>query len=154
MSSDKYHFRSYFSVPESLLNNFLLGLLLFVACVKAVHFRQKSFKIANSGDRDIRVMTTAEPLRSPSMATNSNGIIPHDNLNGTIVEPVSQPFDSSIFRSYLLSLLPPVLGASLEELESIFDDEFEERVSRFAAEGGAVIYVVKVRDEAEGERIL
>jgi len=98
-------------------------------------------------------MTTAEPLRSPSMATNSNGIIPHDNLNGTIVELVSQPFDSSIFRSYLLLLLPPVLGASLEELESIFDDEFEECVSRFAAEGGAVIYAMKVRDEADGEWI-
>jgi dynein heavy chain 1 len=96
-------------------------------------------------------MTTAEPLRSPSFSSSSNGIIPHDNNNGTIVEQVSQPFDSSVFRSYLLSLLPPVLGASLEELESIFDDEFDERVSRFAAEGGVVIYVVKVRDDVEGE---
>ena len=43
-----------------------------------------------------------------------------------------------------------MLGASLDELEAIFDDEFEERASRFAAEGGGVIYVVKVKDESEG----
>ena len=61
------------------------------------------------------------------------------------------PFDVSIFRSYLLSLLPPVLGAYPEELLSLFDDEFEEKVSRFAAEGGGVIYVVKVKDDTEGE---
>jgi len=96
-------------------------------------------------------MATAELLRSPTLSAPSNGIIPHDTNNGTIEPAVSQPFDSSIFRAYLLSLLPPVLGAAPEELESIFDDEFEERVARFAAEGGGVIYVVKVRDEAEGE---
>jgi hypothetical protein len=102
-------------------------------------------------------MATAEPLRSPSLSTSSNGIIPHDtpnpitntSTNGPIDQP---PFDSSVFRSYLLALLPPVLGAPPSELESIFeDDEFDERVSRFAAEGGGVIYVVKVRDEVEGE---
>jgi hypothetical protein len=72
-----------------------------------------------------------------------------NTTNGPIDQP---PFDSSVFRSYLLALLPPVLGAAPSELESIFDDdEFDERVSRFAAEGGGVIYVVKVRDEVEGE---
>jgi dynein heavy chain 1 len=103
-------------------------------------------------------MATAELLRSNSLTTGMNGLIPHDpstsnNTNGPIESSVSQsqPFDSSIFRTYLLSLLPPVLGASPEELESLFDEEFEERVSRFAAEGGGVIYVVKVRDDAEGD---
>lgn len=93
-------------------------------------------------------MTTAEPLRSPAL-TNGNG---HGPIlgDGPIAETGST-FESSIFREYLLALLPPVLGASLEELDTLFDDEFDERVSRFAAEGGAVIYVVKVRDEAEGE---
>lgn len=96
-------------------------------------------------------MTTLEPLRSPPQLTSngSNGLIPHEN---GIVEPTTiQPFDTSVFQSYLTSLLPPVLGASPDELDSIFDDEFEERVSRFAAEGGGVIYVVKVKDELEGE---
>jgi hypothetical protein len=47
----------------------------------------------------------------------------------------------------LLALLSPVLGAAPSELESIFgDDEFDECVSRFAAESGGVIYVVKVGD--------
>jgi hypothetical protein len=145
MTSEK-SFWPYLSVSESLLRNFWLGLLL-LAFGTAI----RSFGTLKPGDDgpSIRVMTTAEPLRSPSLSTNSNGIIPHDH--GAIV---SQPFDSSVFRSYLLSLLPPVLGASLQELESIFDDEFDERVSRFAAEGGVVIYVVKVRDEAEGECML
>ncbi|EGN94189.1 hypothetical protein SERLA73DRAFT_97057 [Serpula lacrymans var. lacrymans S7.3] len=88
-------------------------------------------------------MSTPEGPSTP--LTNSNGVLPHDS-------PVdASPFDTSLFRSYLLSLLPPVLGASPVELESLFDDEFDERVSRFAAEGGGVIYVVKVKDEGEAE---
>ena len=71
---------------------------------------------------------------------------PHD---GPVDAP--PPFDVSIFRSYFLSLLPPVLGAYPEELISLFDDEFEEKMSRFTAEGGGVIYVVKVKDDTEGE---
>ena len=43
-----------------------------------------------------------------------------------------------------------MLGASSDELEAIFEDDFEERASRFAAEGGGAIYVVKVKDESEG----
>jgi hypothetical protein len=84
--------------------------------------------------------TTAEPLTS----SNSNGTS-HDGP----VE-LTQPFDSSVFRSYLLALLPPVLGASQTGPESIFDEGFDERVSRFAGEGGVVVYVVKVKDEADG----
>lgn len=52
-----------------------------------------------------------------------------------------------------MSLLPPVLGALPEDFVSMFDEEFDERVTRFAAEGGGVIYVVKTRDEAEGEHL-
>jgi hypothetical protein len=75
----------------------------------------------------------------------TNGSTPHD----VSVEPTSS-FDPSIFRSYLLSLLPPVVGASTSDLQSLFDVEFDERVSRFAADGSDVIYVVKVKDEVEG----
>ncbi|OBZ78610.1 Dynein heavy chain, cytoplasmic [Grifola frondosa] len=60
-------------------------------------------------------------------------------------------FDPSLFRSYLLALLPPVIGAFPAELESIFDDEFDDRISRFAGEGGGVIYVVKQKDDAEDD---
>lgn len=146
---DMHPFSIIFTVTAGLPLNFWLGLLLLVAFRKALFLRKISpIVVVSVGEKSsTRVMTTAEPLRSPALMNNTNGAITHD---GPIAEPI-QSFDSSIFRSYLLSLLPPVLGASLEELDSIFDDEFEERVSRFAAEGGVVIYVVKVRDEVEGE---
>jgi hypothetical protein len=89
-------------------------------------------------------MSTPDAPATP--LTNSNGALPHDS-------PVDTPssFDASLFRSYLMSLLPPVLGALPEELISLFDEEFDERAARFAAEGGGVIYVVKTKDEEEGE---
>ncbi|OSX67981.1 hypothetical protein POSPLADRAFT_1176995 [Postia placenta MAD-698-R-SB12] len=90
--------------------------------------------------------TSSSPAPTNGTAhTNGNGVL-HD----TLVEP-SITFDTSIFRSYLLALLPPVLAASPIELESLFDDEFDERVSRFAGEGGGVIHVVKHKDESEDE---
>ncbi|KAF9068581.1 cytoplasmic dynein heavy chain 1 [Rhodocollybia butyracea] len=58
-------------------------------------------------------------------------------------------FDPEIFRSYLLALLPPVIGALPSDLVGIFDGEFDERVTRFAGEGGGVLYVVKLRDDEE-----
>lgn len=71
-----------------------------------------------------------------------------------VVAAASTAYDPSLFRAYLLALLPPVIGASAEELEAtLFDHEFEERVSKFSGEGGSVIYVVKVKDEVEGEFI-
>ncbi|KIM50786.1 hypothetical protein SCLCIDRAFT_1225109 [Scleroderma citrinum Foug A] len=88
-------------------------------------------------------MSTANVSPTP---TTSNGVLPHDGPVDTTPPPA---FDVSLFRSYLLSLLPPVLGASPEELVSLFDDEFEERVIRFAADGGGVMYVVKVKEESE-----
>jgi hypothetical protein len=77
----------------------------------------------------------------------TNGSTPHD---APVTVDAAAAFDTSIFRSYLLSLLPPVIGATPAELEYIFDDEFDERVSRFVAEGGASLYVVKSKDETEG----
>ncbi|KAI0292242.1 cytoplasmic dynein heavy chain 1 [Multifurca ochricompacta] len=90
---------------------------------------------------------------TPSTSTHVNGTngingtspIPHDEA------PPSSSFDPGIFRTYLLSLLPPVLGATPEEIESIFDSEFDDRVTRFANEGSGVIYVVKRKDEVEDD---
>jgi dynein heavy chain 1 len=59
-------------------------------------------------------------------------------------------FDSEIFRSYLLALLPPVIGALPSELDAVFDDEFDERVARFAADTGGSLYVVKAKEDSEG----
>jgi hypothetical protein len=83
------------------------------------------------------------------LTNGSNGIHTNGTLQDGPVEPVIT-FDPSIFRSYLHALLPPLLAVLPEELESIFDDEFDERVSRFAGEGGGTVYVVKKKDEAEG----
>lgn len=83
-------------------------------------------------------------------------LTPLTSTNGTLL-PVDGPvtpsysYDASVLRSYLLSLLPPILGSPTEDLEySLFDGEFDERVARFAAEGGGPLYVVKVKDEVEG----
>ena len=51
---------------------------------------------------------------------------------------------------YLLALLTPIIDALPSELGSLFDDEFDERVARFAAESGGVVYIVKVKGEVEG----
>ena len=80
----------------------------------------------------------------PSTLPPTNG-----SLNHQEPEPTSA-FDPEIFRSYLLSLLPPVIGAYPSDLESLFDEEFDARVARFASDTGGVIYVVKVKEESEG----
>ena len=83
----------------------------------------------------------------------TNGAL-NGNGNGDLHDGISEPaiaFDPPVFRSYLLSLLPPIFGASPEELESLFDEDFDDRCSRFAGEGGGVVYVVKKRDEQESQ---
>lgn len=80
------------------------------------------------------------------LTTNGNGDIPTDTA------PVVT-FDADVFRSYLLALLPPVIGALPEELESLFDDEFDERVARFAADSGGPLYVVKTKEESSSEGV-
>lgn len=90
---------------------------------------------------------------TPSTPTHVNGT---NGINGTMHDeaPPSSSFDSEIFRTYLFSLLPPVLGATPADIESIFDNEFDERVTRFASEGTGVIYITKRRDEVEGTSAL
>ncbi|KAI0344163.1 cytoplasmic dynein heavy chain 1 [Trametopsis cervina] len=61
------------------------------------------------------------------------------------------PFDPAIFRAYLLALLPPLIAALPEDVETLFDDDFDGRVTRFAADGGGVIYIVKKKDEVEDD---
>jgi hypothetical protein len=92
-------------------------------------------------------MAAVEPPLTPLATTN--GSTPHE-VPVTDDTPATA-FDTSIFQPYLSSLLPPLIGATPTELEYIFDDEFEERVSRFVAEGGAALYIIKSKDETEGE---
>ncbi len=84
---------------------------------------------------------TMEPPSTPPTNGHTNETPP--------VEPTVS-FDPEVFRTYLLALLPPVIGATLAELDSLFDDEFNDRVARFSSEGGGVVYVVKAKDEVEG----
>ena len=91
-------------------------------------------------------MASLEVSQPP--VTTTNGVTNGSMHDGPVEPAIS--FDPEIFRVYLLALLPPLLGATPLELEYLFDDEFEERVHKFAAEGGGTIYVVKKREEAEG----
>jgi len=85
-----------------------------------------------------------EPPLTPVPVNGTNGN--HDGL----LEPTTQ-FDISLFQSYLSALLPPVVGALPEELDDLFESsDFHETVSKFAAEGSDVIYVVKRRVDLEG----
>jgi len=77
----------------------------------------------------------------------TNGTTTNGDHSST--EPPSL-FDADIFRRYLLSLLPPVIGANISDLQSIFDNEFNDRVARFAADTGGVIYVVQAKEDNEG----
>jgi hypothetical protein len=42
------------------------------------------------------------------------------------------------------------IGVSPEELEYLFDDEFEGHVDKLAAEGGGALYIDKTRNDGEG----
>jgi hypothetical protein len=90
---------------------------------------------------------------TPTYVNGTNGIHGSSPISPDEAAP-SSSFDPTIFRNYLLSLLPPVLGATPEETESIFDSEFDERVTRFASEGTGVIYIVKRKDDVEGTSFL
>ena len=79
-----------------------------------------------------------------------NSVLAGDTVNGTSTPPLTT-FDASVFKKYLLALLPPVLGADVNDLnESLFDEGFDEGILRFAAEGSTVIYVSKTRADSEG----
>lgn len=79
---------------------------------------------------------------------NGNGLL-HDDL--ATAGPSTAPFDSSIVRDYLTALLPALLGAASDDIWSIFEDDFEERVGRFASEGNGVMYVTKVKHDLGGK---
>ena len=65
-------------------------------------------------------------------------------------------------RAFLVSLLPPIFGASPEEFEaSLFGEsgsghnpEFEDHVAHFTVEGGGPLYVTKTREDGEGAKFL
>ncbi|KAJ3566624.1 hypothetical protein NP233_g6881 [Leucocoprinus birnbaumii] len=81
-------------------------------------------------------------------STHTNG-----TMNGDAAVESSAAFDPLIFRKYLLALLPPVIGADPADLDTLFDDEFEERVGRFATEAGNVVYIVQTKEESEDEAL-
>ncbi|EIN13215.1 dynein heavy chain protein 2 [Punctularia strigosozonata HHB-11173 SS5] len=85
----------------------------------------------------------------------TNGINGRHSPGDTVGEPstsaTASTFDPSVFKTYILALLPALLGASPEDLADLFDDYFEERVARFAAEGNGVIYVSKIKDDVEDD---
>lgn len=111
--------------------------------------RSRSLRTKSSNSSVNERVTDMEP---PINGTNGNGI--HNDSTPPPNEPTVAFFDPEIFRSYLLALLPPVIGALPSDLEDLFDHEFDERVTRFAGEGGGVLYVVKSKDEVEGKLLV
>jgi dynein heavy chain 1 len=81
----------------------------------------------------------------PPALTTTNSI----NHDVASAEP-TVVFDPGIFRLYLLSLLPPVIGALPSELDLLFDAEFDNQVACFAADTGGSLYIVKTKEESEG----
>ncbi|OCH94192.1 dynein heavy chain [Obba rivulosa] len=92
----------------------------------------------------------ASPDTTPTLPPPTNGVLSNGTSHEGPVEPAIA-FDPNAFHTFLLALLPPLLGATTEELQSLFDDEFDGRVSRFAMEGGGAIYVVKKRDDVDDD---
>jgi hypothetical protein len=85
----------------------------------------------------------------PALA-NGNGIHDSPPAQETPPPPVTD-FDPEIFRSYLLALLPPLFGTPATDLEALFEDGFQERITHFAGEGGGVLYVSKFKDDIEDD---
>ncbi|KZS90334.1 cytoplasmic dynein heavy chain 1 [Sistotremastrum niveocremeum HHB9708] len=77
----------------------------------------------------------------------SSTLAPPNGINHTespAVPSTPAPFDTSLFRAYLLGLLPSIIGATQSELEeSLIENDFDEKVSRFATEPNGVIFFVK-----------
>ncbi|KAF8653334.1 hypothetical protein AX16_004034 [Volvariella volvacea WC 439] len=84
---------------------------------------------------------------SSSSLGNSQGPTTNGPSSGSTTGN-APPFDPEIFKNYLAALLPPVVGAIPNEMDTLFDEEFEERVNKFSADGMNVIYVVKVKEES------
>lgn len=104
-------------------------------------------------------------LSPPPVPPHTNGTIPETSLNGTApltngAVPSASTFDPGIMRTFLVSLLPPIFGASSEEFEaSLFGEngsghntEFEDHVAHFTVEGGGPLYVTKIKEDGEGTR--
>ena len=119
-------------------------------------FRNPSKTKLGSGSKNRLEDVTTRNLSSDTMTsidtphTNgaTNGVV-HDG-EPAITTSTPSPFDPAIFKAYLLALLPPLLAAAPHELDYLFDDEFTDRVQRFASEGGGAMYVVKKKEESEG----
>ncbi|ELU44462.1 dynein heavy chain [Rhizoctonia solani AG-1 IA] len=90
----------------------------------------------------------ASGLDTPELYTNGTNGTPVLNSDAALPIPPApaSSFDPAQFRTYLLALLPPVIGATVDEIEAtLFDSEFDEKSTRFAAEGVEAIYIVKTR---------
>lgn len=116
--------------------------------------RSKSTRssLKSVSDLSLRDMDPTSPVVATNGSLNHQEPEPTTTTTTTTTTSTStSTFDPDIFRSYLLSLLPPVIGASPSDVESLFDEEFDARVARFASDTGGVVYVVKVKEESEGD---
>ena len=141
MSSDLGFLQPYFTAHRKTLVTLSLSL-----SKRSLTAPFNLWKRSNSKRNSIESVSeiSLRDMDTPSSLAPTNGSSNHQEPEPTLA------FDPAIFRSYLLSLLPPVIGAFPSDLESLFDAEFNGRVARFASDTGGVIYVVQVKEESEG----
>lgn len=100
-------------------------------------------------------MPLSPPLNGThDMPSHSLEPPPSAGVNGTAngTATPAPAFDLGAMRAYLLAVLPAMFGASPEELEnSLNGEDFEERMLRFTSEAGGPLYVVKAKEDGEGE---
>ena len=113
---------------------------------RAVSFRLARQRNTRAKAHGLEETMAAVETLSPPLPNGTT--TPEPTTNGT--HAVLIPLDPLVFRTYLLTLLPPFFGASAEELETIFDSEFEDRVSKFSTEAGGALYIAKLKDDVEG----
>ena len=107
-------------------------------------------KLGSSSKNRLKDVTTSNSssdtmtsLDTPHTNGATKGAV-HDGETASTTSTPS-PFDPTIFKGYLLALLPPLLAAAPHELDYLFDDEFNDRVQRFASEGGGAPGTVRGR---------
>jgi hypothetical protein len=114
--------------------------------------------------RPLNTSTTNGDIDQNGIASSSLDASTSNNQTQTQTQV---PFDTLPFRRYLLALLPPVLGATQEDIEDgiIADIEFEDKVRLWASSaniavagaggsagaGVGVLYVAKIAEGLHGE---
>ena len=69
-------------------------------------------------------------------------------------EPIQERFDANLFRSYLEGLLPKLLNANISDLKSLWNENTDEDVYRFASDQSLMgLYIQQLRTDDDPPQI-